>query len=217
MIKMMNSIFRRIIILSIGLLPLLILSCTGPNPDETLKPEDKDVYVTNHDPGADFSSYKTFFVDDSIVVIYNERTYQVQRTTEDIALLDAIREEMSNIGFVEVDSAKKADVGISVSKIAVNYTGIDYTYNYGSPYGYYDPFYYGGYGYSYPSYYVYQVKRGSVMVDMVDIKNSSSNSKYNVVWNGQFIDGLGTLSSSDRIIKGVRSLFTQSAILKEGK
>jgi hypothetical protein len=209
----MESMLKKIIILFLALLPVLISSCTGPNPEDILKPEDKDVYVTNHDPEANFSSYKNYYLDDSIAVILNERSYQVQRKSEDISVLNAIKEEMDKLGFVQVDSLKKADVGISVSKISVNYTGIDYSYNY----GYYDPFYYGGYGYSYPSYYVYQVKQGSVIIDMVDLKNPQSNHTYNVVWNGQFIDGLGSLSSIDRIVTGVRALFTQSAILKEGK
>jgi hypothetical protein len=208
---------KYIFIILTGIPSIWMISCNGPNPEEELAPEDKDVYVTNFDPEADFSTYKNFYVDDSVVVIHNQQSYQTQKRPEDVAITNTIKEEMVKLGYTEVDSAHKADVGISVAKISTNYTGISYDYGYGNPYGYYDPFYYGGYGYSYPTYYVYQVREGSVIVDMVDLKTVQPDNKFKVVWNGQFIDGLGSLSSPERILNGVRSLFTQSQYLKDGK
>lgn len=185
----------------------LVSSCMGPNPEDVLTPEEKDVYVSNYDPEVDFSSYKTYTLPDYVYVITDPSDSGTkERKTIDVAILNAINEEMQKLGYMSVDSSQNPDLGLHVTKIALSYTGIDY-----SPIYYYDP-YYGG-GYYYPSYYVYEVRRGSVMIDMIDIKNPVQNDQLKVVWNGQFIDGLGTLSSDERIIKGVRSLFLQSTYL----
>jgi len=187
---------------------VLATSCMGPNPEDFLTPEEKDVYVSNYDPEVDFSSYKTYTLPDFVNVITNPGDSGTEeRKSIDIAILNAISDEMQKLGYVRVDSSQNPDLGLQVTKVAVSYTGIDY-----SPIYYYDP-YYGG-GYYYPSYYVYQVRRGSVIVDMLDVKNPVQNNQLKVVWNGQFIDGLGTLSSDERILKGVRSLFVQSTYLK---
>lgn len=202
---------RKVYLFSVFAFCLAIMgSCSGPNPEEELSPAEKDVYVTNYDPEANFSAFKTFTLPDSVYVITDPTSEGTkERQPIDVSILNTIKEEMERLGYILVAQTESPDLGVQVTKVALSYTGIDYTPRY-----YYDP-YYGG-GYYYPSYYVYQIRRGSVMVDLVDLK-SPRNNELKVIWNGQYIDGLGSLSSDERILTGVRSLFTQSTYLNRAQ
>ena len=138
----------------------LFTSCTK-NPIANLSNDESRIYVTNYDSIANFSSYKTFSISDSVAVVNDGRATK-EITSTDQAFVNAVKAEMQSSGFTLVNKNANPDLGINVSRIYNTSTGIVSYRNYYNTYGgYYDPNYwgYGGYGYYNPySYATYSIK-----------------------------------------------------------
>ena len=123
---------------------------------------------------------------------------------------------MTAAGFTLVGKNQNPDLGVNVNHIINTSTGVitysDYWDDYG---GYWDPYYWGypDYGYYVPyAYSVYQINEGAVSIDLLDLKNASTNNKIDVTWTGlirgpQIFDA--TIADSQ-----VKALFDQSPYLK---
>ena len=190
-------------------------SCTK-EPLNNLTEEESRIYITNRDNNADFNTYKTYSIPDSVYVIKNNSFAGGQATTWDLQALTAVRNQLESRGYVRVNRSQSPDLGINVSRIYNTSTNLvnlqDYWGGYG---GYYDPFYwgYGGYGYGYPSSYaLVQSTEAMVSVDILDLKNASANNSINVIWNG-LMRGSGIFSSA-AVNTGVKALFDQSSYIK---
>lgn len=193
----------------------LISSCTK-DPMGNLSEEESRIYITNRDNNADFNSYKTYSIPDSVYVINNNTFTGGQATTWDVQALAAVRSELESRGYVRVNRSQAPDIGINVSRLYNTTTSLvnlqDYWGNYG---GYYDPYYwgYGGYGYGYPpAYAMVQSTEAMVSVDILDLENASSTGTINVIWNG-LIRGSGIFSTS-AVNASVKALFDQSPYIK---
>lgn len=189
-------------------------SCTK-EPLNNLSNEESRIYVTNADSTVSFSSYKTYNVSDSVVVLDNGSAYK-DLTPVDQSYIDAVNKYMQQRGYKQVSKSSNPDIGIDVNRIYNTATGLysydDYWDYYG---GYWDPYYwgYGGYGYYVPSSYgVYQVTQGAVSIDMLDLKNASSKNKIDVIWNG-LVRGENIFSSSTAD-SSVKALFDQSTYIQ---
>lgn len=96
---------------------------------------------------------------------------------------------MNARGYQPVNNNAHPDLGMNISKVYNNQTGV---ISYPSYWGYYnhywDPYYwgYGGYDYYFPyvSYAVYQIREGALSVEMVNLKDAGSNKKIDGVWSG---------------------------------
>lgn len=193
----------------------LLSSCTK-DPLNNITQEESRIYITNRDSTADFNSFKTYSIPDSVYVINNNSSAGAQATAWDVQALAAVRSALESKGYVRVNRSQSPNLGINVSRIYNTSTSIvnlqDYWGGYG---GYYDPYYwgYGGYGYGYPSSYAYvQSTESMVSVDILDLKNAPANNSIKVIWNG-LIRGSGIFNTS-AVNSSVQALFEQSPYIK---
>jgi len=190
---------------------LLLISCSK-DPVKQLENDEKSVYITNRVPGVDYSQYQTFALADSVVVLDNNQLVEKVRTEYDANFINAVAAQIEARGYTRVALNADPDLGLTVSRIYNDYSGVvsygDYWDYYG---GYWDPYYWGypGYGYGFPVYYsVYTITEGAVTVDMIDLKNADVNSQLRLVWNG-LVRGTGTFSTA-RAAAHAAALFAQS-------
>lgn len=194
---------------------LAALSSCSKDPLKNMTEDESRVYITNHDSTVNFASYKTYSIVDSVSVIDNNRLSGKSTTAWDLEMLTAIRNAMEARGYRRVTHTGSPDIGISVSRLYNTSTNVvslqDYWGGYG---GYYDPYYwgYGGYGYYFPSYAVYQSTEAALSIDMLDLKNASSNGAIRGIWNG-LIRGSGIFRSGAADSQ-VKALFDQSPYIK---
>lgn len=190
-------------------------SCTK-DPLKDMTEDESRIYVTNHDSTANFSTYKTYSLVDSVSLIDNGRFAGREATSWDVQFTTAIAAAMNARGFTKVDRTQNPDLGINVSRVYNTSTNVvnlgDYYGGYG---GYYDPYYwgYGGYGYYFPDAYgVYQSTEALLSVDVLDLKNAASTGKIKGIWNG-VVRGEGIFLTSN-VQSQVQALFDQSPYLK---
>jgi hypothetical protein len=193
-------------ILKMGVVGLVVMSFTAcqKDPLKSLSAEESRIYITNHDSTADFSSFKTFSIADSVVVIEDNQGLGKELSTYDAAVIDAVKSSMQQRGYQLVPKDQEPDLGINVSRVYNNYTGVMSYPSYWDYYGsYYDPFYWGYGGYNYydpiyygPSYYsYYQVTQGALTVDILNLRDAKNDNTIRPVWSalarGQGVFGVG--------------------------
>lgn len=192
----------------------LFSSCTK-EPLDNLTEEESRIYITNRDQTANFSSFKTYSIADSVSVIENNRLTGQQATAWDMQLLSAINSAMTARGYARVSRSQSPDLGINVSRLFNTTTGlVDLGNYYGGYGGYYDPFYwgYGGFGYGFPpAYGLVENTEAALAIDLLDLKNARANQSIKGIWSG-LIRGSGIFRSS-AVESGVKALFDQSPYL----
>ncbi|MCW3089373.1 MAG: hypothetical protein JWP81_442 [Ferruginibacter sp.] len=140
-------------------------------------------------------------------------------TRYDSTLVATLKQAMTQRGFqLETDAAKTPDIGINVSRITTDYTGIvSYNDYYGIYDSYWDPFYWGysGYDYYFPySFGTYTFREGALSVDMVDLKNpDTTTNKLKTLWTG-LARGTGIFNTAN-INELVQALFSQSTYISQ--
>lgn len=200
-------------------LSFVLLPGCSKDPLKNLDSDEARIYITKHDNTADFRSYNTFSVADSVAIIRNNQLSEKALTDFDMALKSSLSNMMQQRGYTQVSKDNNPDLVINVSRLYNDVTGlIDYGLYYNSYFGYYDPFYWGYPGYNYyfpPTFYgTYTIRVGGVSIDMFDAVHAASANELKLVWNG-LIRGSGTFSTST-IDNSVMSLFAQSPYL-DGK
>lgn len=224
---------RTIIKKYVWLLPVfaLIASCS-PEYDATL--EEMDLAITRYDDDQSFSGYNTFYLEDTVIYIVedDEDLDDIDRT-HDAQIISQVRQNLLNMGWTEVTNPNnlqtEADVSIMLSALAV-----DMYYYYTYWWDYWDWWYWGGWypgfpgypwypgfpGIGYPSY-GYTV--GTVMIDMLDLKNiqiptdPEEHPRVDIIWTGA-VNGIlagSDASISNRLGKGLDQVFTQSPYLEK--
>jgi hypothetical protein len=187
---------RKIKMSALVTLILFMVSCaTYPGLDSRLLEDLVD--ITKYDVNTNFTQFKTFSIVDSVTVIKNGTDSSRVLNPQAQALLTQIIANMQARGYAKVDrKTGNPDLGINVS--AVKVTNLVYYYPgwYWDYYGYYDPMYWGypGDNYWYPYYPpdVSSYTSGTVIIDMLDLKNAVIHgNKLYVVWNA-YIRGLMT-------------------------
>ncbi len=195
----------------------VFISSCRKEPLNDMTAEESRIYVTNYDEKADFTSFKTFSIVDSVAVISNREASKKELTQYDKQLLAQLKSQMQSRGYTLVDKAAKPDLAMNVSRIDVTSTSIGYNPGYwaGFP-GYWDAGYWGypGFNYWFPSYYsVFRYNEKSVAIDLVDLKNAKSgNNQLTAIWNAM-LRGTGVWNGNN-IDSMVKSIFDQSQYLK---
>jgi hypothetical protein len=188
-----------------------LLSCTK-NVVDNLDADETPLYITKPESSIDFSNYNTFSLADSVAVINNDQLVERTRTEYDGAFIDAIAAQMQSRGFTRVSKVDSPDLGMTISRIYNDYTGIvDYSNYWGSYDGYWDSDYWGYPGYDYyfpPAYGTYTVTDGGVTIDMFDLKNAANSNQLRQVWSG-LVRGSGTFDLN-RVPSHAQALFQQS-------
>src|SRR3990170_3645887 len=104
-----------------------LVSCTK-DVVKNLEADERPLYITKPDSSVDLSTYATFSLADSVAVINNNQLIERVRTDYDAALINAIAAEMQSRGFARVGHGDSPDLGISISRIYNDHTGIiDYS------------------------------------------------------------------------------------------
>lgn len=193
----------------------LFMSSCYPEGADTI--EDYDVAITNYDKGADFSSFSTFAIPDTIVYFANDKNAKLNHQFDE-QIIQVVTDNFIKRGYSKVENPETASFIVTVSAFSnVNYSYyIDNWYNNWNwywgwwPGGAFNP-YYPWYPVS-----VYAYQSSSVVIDMISTTARSDN-KVNVIWSG-IADGLlqGTQQSIiNRVNTQLNQCFVQSPYLKK--
>jgi hypothetical protein len=202
-IKHFNMAKQIVMPLAVVALLAAVVGCTK-QPLNHLSLDDTNIYITNRDSTANFSSFKTFSVTDSVAVIRNNQLSVKTITPTDSAYIAAVSAQLQQRGYTLVTKGQQPDLGVSLNRIYSTSSGV---VDYGDYWGDY-------YGYPYYSDYVgvYTITDGAVAVDLVDLKDAAAGSKIKSVWSG-LIRGEGIISQANASAE-VQALFAQSPYLK---
>ena len=207
---------KRLLAILIGLtaFPILMSSCTK-DVINNLSTDESRIYITDHDSSVNFSNYVTYSISDSIAIIENGKSSH-ELSDAGAAYINAVKKYMDQAGYQMVSREDNPDLGIDVNHIVNTSTGVISYGSYWNDYGgYWYPYYWGypDYGYYIPyAYSLYQVKEGAVSIDILDLKNASTDHKINVIWTG-LIRGEGVFNTNVADTQ-VKALFDQSSYLK---
>src|SRR5215210_4123576 len=101
----------------LALTSVFVLSSCTKDPLKDMTEEESRIYITNRDSSANFSSYKTYSLADSVSLIDNGRFAGREATTWDTQVTSAIASAMTARGYKRVDRTQSPDFGINVSRI----------------------------------------------------------------------------------------------------
>ncbi|MEI6946170.1 DUF4136 domain-containing protein [Paraflavisolibacter sp. H34] len=193
----------------------LLSNCTK-NAIDNLTTEESRIYITNYDTTANFHTYRTFYISDSVALVRNNQLLAKRVDEVYTRFIAAFAQSLEARGYVRVAREANPDLGIALSQITNTTTNLISYNDYGNYYGgYWDPFYwdYPGYNYYFPTYYgTYQTSETVLAIDMFDLKNSSQNNQIKDVWSGMIRgSGIFTLANVD---SQVAALLQQSSYLQ---
>ena len=218
---------KRANVLAVMMLIPLISLLTGCYPNKTDYVDEFDMAGTLYDEGADFSSYTTFHVVDTVMHLTEDGEDDPNLSREhDEFILETVRQNMLDKGYTDLsspDSLNMPDLEIFVQVMSEDfYTFYSNWYNYWGYYPGWGWWYPGGGGW-YPGYpwypgYVSSYSTGSLIVEMLDTEVAvSSTDSPGMVWAG-IMNGLLSSNSSNtraRLDKQLNQLFVQSPYLKK--
>ena len=179
------------------------------------------VYTT---PGKDvnFTSYRTFDLADSLLIIGQSKDPQYSQSDNSLALIQQVRTGMENMGYIYTPDNPDADLGIQLTFVVKTERYVQY---YNDPYwwldypGYWSAGFWGndtGFYYRYPVSYTYSTN--SLMIDMVNLTTpKTGNEALEVVWSA-FIGGpagFGPVSDLTKMKISIDQAFAQSPYLKK--
>ena len=200
--------------LIIGILLLGLLNSCYKSPD-TSQLSSAFVVATNYDNSANFKSYKTFVLPPYVGLISSSSTDSILDPQYGNQILNLIDSQLTARGYTEVPNNQTADLGISA--MALKETTIVSGWYPGSWWGY--PgwggcyWYYCGYYPIYPPYYTtYVYQTGSLIIEMVDLKNiPKGETKLNVIWTNWNGGALGSATNNlNNALNSINQAFVQS-------
>ena len=202
-------------------LAALALTACEKEPDLNQLSSDLIVY-TDYDQKCDFGNYVTFAIPDSILVLSNSSKpiYYSADDPRATAIIGAFTSEMEARGYTQSSDLQTADLGVQVSYVKNTNTIVSYAsgnpywwygYGYYWPCSYWDPYYWGwGPYYGYPITYSYTV--GSLIAEIVALKDADATTKkIPVVWTA-YMAGIMSSNQLDltRTLTGIYQAFEQS-------
>jgi hypothetical protein len=182
---------------------------------------DQLVVSTNYDEGINFQQYSTYSMStDTIGFVSNQSpndTILVQDSNTDYPrpVLQKVQSNLNALGYTRVDNNDNPDWRINV--YVVNDFNLFQQVVYPS---YYYPSYY-GYGYGYGSYYgypyvnTYATNTGSLVLEILDLKNITPDNKVKVIWSAYMGDVYSTIDLVKQSQEAIDQAFTQSPYLQK--
>ena len=189
-------------------------------------PQDGDnEYLVYTSPGKDvtFTSYSTFDLADSLLIIGQSDKPVYSQSDNALALIQAVRTNMENLGYIYTPDNPDADLGIQMTYIIKTERYVKY---YNDPYwwldypGYWPSGYWGnwtGFYYPYPVSYTYTTN--ALITDMVDLTGEEKDgSALEVVWTSYIGGPAGSRVQGDvdRMKVAINQAYAQSPYLKRG-
>ncbi len=178
---------------------------------------------TNVAPQTDFSSYSTFYIPDSILLIGASSEPDTEPVYWDDAqalqIIDEYVDNLSQRGYVRTHDKAVADLGVQVSYVECTRYFTSYPYWWETYPYWWDPTWWGGWaGWYYPYSVVYSYSTGSLLGQILDLTvPQGANADLTVIWNS-FMTGLlsGDLSlDMARALDAVDQSFIQSPYLEK--
>ena len=204
----------------ISVLALMAVACqVEPYPQDG---DNEYLVYTAPDKDTDFKDFVTFDIPDSLLIIGQSAKPEYSQSQNALALIQAFRTNMENMGYIYTPSNPDADLGIQLTYMIKTERFVQY---YDDPYwwmdypGYWSPGYWGDwYGYYYPYRVTYTYSTNAMVADMVDLTAEQGDGKaLKVVWS-TYIGGPASPSVSydvKRMTNSINQAFAQSPYLKK--
>lgn len=188
-------------------------------------PQDGDnEYLVYTSPSKDvtFASYQTFDLADSLLIIGQTDKPVYSQSDAALALIQAVRTNMENYGYIYTPENPDADLGIQLTYIIKTERYVQY---YNDPYwwldypGYWPSGYWGnwtGFYYPYPVSYTYTTN--ALLTDIVDLTGvEKEGTPLEVVWTSYIGGPSGSSLQVDvnRMKDAINQAFAQSPYLKK--
>jgi hypothetical protein len=189
---------------------LLLASCRkSPDFDQL---SSQFIVATDYDKSASFSSYKTYYVSDTVLYVGGSEDGSFVDGPSAQQLVQVVKDEMAARGYVYTPRNANPDLGFTLGAVK-NLTVVIQSYP-----GWWGG-YWGCYYYCYPYYYpwtsVYSYTEGTVICTLYDLKNATTQEEVRALWNTTGLGALGS-NSSNNVQYGVDALkqgFQQSPYL----
>ena len=184
-----------------------------------------DDYLVYTSPGknATFASYSTFDLADSLLIIGQSKNPEYSQSNNALALIQAVRTNMENLGYIYTPDNPNADLGIQMTYVVKTERYVQY---YNDPYwwldfpGYWSPGYWGNYtGFYYPYPVSYTYTTNALITDMVNLTGEEQEgTALEVVWTSYIGGPAGSSVQTDvqRMKASIDQAFAQSPYLKRG-
>ena len=208
---------KKFIPLLLAVFAVTLASCEK-DPDMD-KLDNNYLVYTNYDKKADFKTFETYYLPDSILVIGDKENAEYWKDENAQEILSAYVANMNSRGYIRVDDREEADLGLQVSYVRSTYYFTDYGrpewwWNYP---GYWDAPYWGNWGGWYYPYAVnYSYSTASFISELLNLEAPQGQSeKLPVLWTS-YMSGLlsGSTSVNTKLaVQGVNQAFTQSTYL----
>lgn len=199
--------------------PLAFASCEKDA--DTDKLDNNFVVYTNYDKNANFSSFNTYYLPDSILIIGDKKEAEYWNDENAQLIINTYATNMANRGYLRTDNKEEADLGLQVSYVKSTY----FVTNYGEPQwwwgypGYWGVPYWGDWGdWYYPYAITYSYSTGSFVTELLNLDApQGQNAQLPVLWTA-YMSGVLSGSTSVNVelaIEAVDQAFTQSDYLKK--
>ncbi len=169
----------------------------------------KAIVVTNHDAKAVWASYNTYYLPGFVGEIGDDPLDSILDAGQSAPILDAIRANMNARGYTETLNSNTADIGIDVVTITTTTVGTyypGYWWGYGGYYPYY-PYY--------PYTYTYSYSTGTLIMDLIDLKNADDvTGRAGALWTSFSNGVLGTTSDTKLAVDAINQSFVQSPYIQ---
>ena len=206
-------------ILFFSVLALLTAAChKEPSPQDS---DNEYLVYTSPGKGVTFTSFRTFDLADSLLVIGQSDKPEYSQSNNALALIQQVRVNMENLGYIYTPDNPDADLGIQMTFVIKTERYVKY---YNDPYwwldypGYWPSGYWGnwtGFYYPYPVSYTYTTN--ALITDMVDLTGDQSDGSepLEVVWTSYIGGPAGYSVQNDvnRLKVAVDQAFVQSPYL----
>lgn len=209
---------KKIIIIST--MALLAVAChKEPYPQDS---DNEYLVYTAPDKDVNFTSFTTFHIPDSLLVIGEGDNPAYSQSSNALRLISAFRENMEKCGYVHTQSAADADLGLQLTYMIKTQRYLQY---YNDPYwwmdypGYWAPGYWGDwYGYYYPYRVTYTYSTNALVADMVDLTQEQGSGKsLEIIWTAYIGGPSGPSLNYDvkRMENSIDQAFVQSPYIKK--
>jgi hypothetical protein len=204
------------------LIPALALLAVACHKEPYIDSDNEYLVYTSPGKDATFASFTTFDLADSLLVIGQSAKPEYSQSQNAIALIQAVRTNMENAGYIYTPDNPDADLGIQMTYVIKTDRYVQY---YNDPYwwlnypGYWSPGYWGNYvGFYYPYPVTYTYSTNALMVDMADLTTPKTGTEaLKVVWSVYIGGPAGSSVASDvEVMKNaIDQAFVQSPYLKK--
>ncbi len=204
------------------LLPFVLtaLAFTACEKEPDMDQLDSDYLVyTNYDTSANFKSFSTYYLPDSILIISNDNTEpKYQKDANALQIINTYAQNMNAKGYTRVDDKDDADLGLQVSYVENTYYFIDYDYPdwwWWYPYYWNVPYWGDWSGWYYPYVIDYSYSTNSYIAEILNLTApKGSDNTLPVLWTA-FSSGVAYSTATDQTltINAVNQAFAQSPYL----